>query len=90
MSDAREQLKRFLHYSGRYLAHKQSKGLESKLKAKIETKAAQLRNMSYSNAEFLFDAYNALQKCRSTLTYTFAFAYYLKDTNEKLIFEAVS
>ena len=93
MSDAREQLKRFLHYSGRYLAHKQSQGLEVKLKEKVTNKVVQFQNkfsISFAEARFLLEAFEVLISCRTTLTYTFAFAYYLRDNNEKCMFEDVS
>jgi len=92
VSGVREELERFLHYSGRYLAHKQSLALEVKLKEKVEVKVAQLQHkfkVSVQEAQFLLDAYDALIRCRTALTYTFAFAFYLKDSHDKTIFEEV-
>ncbi|KAI1288003.1 E3 ubiquitin-protein ligase ariadne-1 [Halotydeus destructor] len=89
--NAREQLKRFLHYCNRYMNHNQSRKFESKLYAVVEDRMKELQttyNMSYIEVQFLKYAVDTLCRCRQTLMYTYAFAYYLDKNNQQMIFEA--
>ena len=47
----------------------------------------QQHNMSWIEVQFLKKAVDVLCQCRSTLMYTYVFAFYLKKNNQSLIFE---
>lgn len=82
-------LQRYLFHYNRYRAHKDSLELEAKLQTKITAKIESLASNTYSwvDAQFLQNALEALSKCRKTLMYTYAFAFYLKKDNNSVIFE---
>uniref|UniRef100_A0AC35TT92 RBR-type E3 ubiquitin transferase n=1 Tax=Rhabditophanes sp. KR3021 TaxID=114890 RepID=A0AC35TT92_9BILA len=88
-STSREQLKRYLHYYSRYANHQQSIRLQDKLKSTVAQASAgmQTNGMSYIEVQFLNQALLALYRCRKTLMYSYAFAFYLEKNNEALIFE---
>lgn len=44
-------------------------------------------NFTWVETQFLTNAVTVLNRCRRTLMYTYAFAYYLKPSNETTIFE---
>lgn len=88
--NARAALKRFMHYCNRYVNHNNSLKLESKLSETIGEhmlKLQDLHHMSWIEARFLEKAVQTLKECRTTLMYTYAFAFYLKKTNQAIIFE---
>ncbi|KAF2835043.1 hypothetical protein M501DRAFT_942842 [Patellaria atrata CBS 101060] len=87
---SRQSLERYLHYYNRYANHEQSAKLDKDIYLKTEKKMTQLQsssNMSWIEVQFLQEASQALQQCRQTLKWTYAFAYYLARNNLTEIFE---
>ena len=87
---SRQSLERYLHYYNRYANHEQSARLDKDLYLKTEKKMTNLQSasgMSWIEVQFLETASQALQQCRQTLKWTYAFAYYLKRNNLTEIFE---
>ena len=69
--------------------HMQSLKFEHKLYASVRQKMEEMQqhNMSWIEVQFLKKAVDVLTQCRSTLMYTYVFAYYLKRNNQSNIFE---
>ncbi|PNS21682.1 E3 ubiquitin-protein ligase dbl4 [Sphaceloma murrayae] len=87
---SRQQLERYLHYYNRYANHEQSAKLDKDIYLKTEKKMTHLQSssgMSWIEVQFLESASQALQQCRQTLKWTYAFAYYLARNNLTEIFE---
>jgi ariadne-1 len=87
---SRQSLERYLHYYNRYANHEQSAKLDKDIYHKTEKKMQMLQNssgLSWIEVQFLENASHALQQCRSTLKWTYAFAYYLARNNQTIIFE---
>ena len=87
---SRQSLERYLHYYNRYANHEQSAKLDKDIYHKTEKKMTMLQsssNMSWIEVQFLQTASKALQQCRQTLKWTYAFAYYLARNNQTEIFE---
>ena len=87
---SRQSLERYLHYYNRYANHEQSAKLDKDIYIKTEKKMTSLQNtanMSWIEVQFLDAASKALQECRQTLKWTYAFAYYLARNNLTAIFE---
>jgi ariadne-1 len=87
---SRHSLERYLHYYNRYANHEQSAKLDKDLWLKTEKKMTALQtqsNMSWIEVQFLDEAAKALQTCRQTLKWTYAFAFYLARNNMTEIFE---
>ncbi|KAG6038902.1 hypothetical protein E4U41_003549 [Claviceps citrina] len=87
---SRTSLERYLHYYNRYANHEQSAKLDKDLARKTEEKMFQLQTtsgMSWIEVQYLHSASQALQTCRQTLKWTYAFAYYLARNNLTEIFE---
>lgn len=87
---SRQSLERYLHYYNRYANHEQSAKLDKDIFHKTEKKMTLLQsssNMSWIEVQFLETASKALQQCRQTLKWTYAFAYYLARNNQTEIFE---
>ncbi|KAF2101617.1 ankyrin repeat and IBR domain-containing protein 1 [Rhizodiscina lignyota] len=87
---SRQSLERYLHYYNRYANHEQSAKLDKDIYIKTEKKMSQLQNssgMSWIEVQFLEEASRALQQCRQTLKWTYAFAFYLARNNQTEIFE---
>ncbi|KAI9685009.1 MAG: hypothetical protein M1822_005401 [Bathelium mastoideum] len=87
---SRQSLERYLHYYNRYANHEQSAKLDKDIYLKTEKKMTQLQStsgMSWIEVQFLDAASQALQQCRQTLKWTYAFAYYLARNNLTEIFE---
>ncbi|CAK1367279.1 E3 ubiquitin-protein ligase dbl4 [Cercospora beticola] len=87
---SRQSLERYLHYYNRYANHEQSAKLDKNIFEKTEKKMQLLQNqsgLSWIEVQFLENASHALQMCRQTLKWTYAFAYYLKRNNQTEIFE---
>ncbi|KAI5286230.1 60S ribosomal protein L8B [Ascosphaera aggregata] len=83
-------LERYLHYYNRYANHEQSARLDKDLYIKTEKKMLSLQSqstMSWIEVQFLDTASRTLQKCRQTLKWTYAFAFYLQRNNQTEIFE---
>lgn len=87
---SRQSLERYLHYYNRYANHEQSAKLDKNIYEKTEKKMQLLQNqsgLSWIEVQFLENASHALQLCRQTLKWTYAFAYYLERNNQTEIFE---
>ncbi|KAJ6790192.1 hypothetical protein PWT90_07898 [Aphanocladium album] len=87
---SRTSLARYLHYYNRYANHEQSARLDKDIAVKTEKKMVQLQTtsgMSWIEVQYLNAASQALQTCRQTLKWTYAFAFYLAKTNLTEIFE---
>ncbi len=87
---SRQSLERYLHYYNRYANHEQSAKLDKDIYLKTEKKMTNLQTssgLSWIEVQFLDTASKALQQCRQTLKWTYAFAYYLARNNLTEIFE---
>ncbi|MCJ1338539.1 hypothetical protein MMC09_003828 [Bachmanniomyces sp. S44760] len=87
---SRQSLERYLHYYNRYANHEQSAKLDKDLYLKTEKKMINLQTasgLSWIEVQFLDTASQALQQCRQTLKWTYAFAFYLARNNLTEIFE---
>ena len=87
---SRHSLERYLHYYNRYANHEQSAKLDKNIYEKTDKKMTSLQaqsSMSWIEVQFLDTASQALQQCRQTLKWTYAFAFYLKRNNLTEIFE---
>ena len=86
---AREMLARYMHYFTRYQTHNQSLELEKQLLEKVDDRIRELEEhrMTYTDKNAFLEAFRILQRCRRTLKYTYAFAYYLERNSEADIFE---
>lgn len=87
---SRTSLERYLHYYNRYANHEQSAKLDRDIAHKTEKKMVQLQTasgMSWIEVQYLNSASQALQTCRQTLKWTYAFAFYLARNNLTEIFE---
>ncbi|KAK4556005.1 hypothetical protein LTR86_006701 [Recurvomyces mirabilis] len=87
---SRQSLERYLHYYNRYANHEQSARLDKDIFHKTERKMTLLQStsgMSWIEVQFMEAASQALQQCRQTLKWTYAFAYYLARNNQTEIFE---
>lgn len=86
---SRAALQRYLFYCNRYMNHMQSLKFEHKLYASVKDKMEEMQqhNMSWIEVQFLKKAVDILCQCRQTLMYTYVFAYYLRKTNQSVIFE---
>lgn len=87
---SRVSLERYLHYYNRYANHEQSARLDKDIYQKTEKKMIQLQTasgMSWIEVQYLNSASQALQTCRQTLKWTYAFAFYLARNNLTEIFE---
>lgn len=87
---SRTSLERYLHYYNRFANHEQSAKLDKDIALKTERKMVQLQKesqMSWIEVQYLNSASQALQRCRGTLKWTYAFAFYLQKTNLTEMFE---
>jgi len=87
---SRLSLERYLHYYNRYANHEQSARLDKDVFLKTERKMVLLQKqsgMSWIEVQYLQSASQALQTCRQTLKWTYAFAFYLAKNNLTNIFE---
>ncbi|XP_058795261.1 E3 ubiquitin-protein ligase arih1l-like [Phymastichus coffea] len=79
---------RYLCYRNRYLGHLQSFQLEQRLRADMQKKMEEMQqSMTWIEVQFLKVAIDVLHECRRTLMYTYAFAYYVKKSNQTELFE---
>ncbi|XP_030748660.1 potential E3 ubiquitin-protein ligase ariadne-2 [Sitophilus oryzae] len=89
-AQAREALKKYLHYYERWENHSKSLKLEEqtlgKLRARINEKVMSGLG-TWIDWQYLFTAANLLAKCRYTLQYTYPFAYYMDAGPRKELFE---
>lgn len=90
MAKSRVSLERYLHYYNRYANHEQSAKLDREIANKTEKKMVSLQSasgMSWIEVQYLKTASQALQTCRQTLKWTYAFAFYLARNNLTAMFE---
>ncbi|KAL1110561.1 hypothetical protein AAG570_008089 [Ranatra chinensis] len=89
-AQAREALKKYLHYYERWENHSKSLKLEEQTLEKIKTKInAKVMTASgtWIDWQYLMDAAALLAKCRYTLQYTYPYAYYMEPGPRKELFE---
>ncbi|KAF6197910.1 hypothetical protein GE061_007652 [Apolygus lucorum] len=89
-AQAREALKKYLHYYERWENHSKSLKLEAETLEKIKSRInAKVMNSSgtWIDWQYLVDAASLLAKCRYTLQYTYPYAYYLEPGPRKELFE---
>ncbi|VDC04085.1 unnamed protein product [Peniophora sp. CBMAI 1063] len=89
-SRSRASLERYLHYYNRWANHEQSAKLSVELYAKTEKKMEEMQTSStltWIEVQFLRRAVDEVVKCRATLKWTYAMAYYLSKGNVKELFE---
>nr|ACE75360.1 ariadne [Glyptapanteles indiensis] len=83
-------LRKYLHYSDRYMNHANSLKLESNLYDAVKEKMYEMQrmtNLTWAEVLFLKNAVDTLCRCRTTLMYTYAFAYFIVKNNQFNIFE---
>ncbi|CAG9817003.1 unnamed protein product [Phaedon cochleariae] len=89
-AQAREALKKYLHYYERWENHSKSLKLEEQTLEKLRSRINQ-KVMSglgtWIDWQYLFTAANLLAKCRYTLQYTYPYAYYMDGGSRKELFE---
>ncbi|EIM81045.1 uncharacterized protein STEHIDRAFT_172092 [Stereum hirsutum FP-91666 SS1] len=89
-SKSRASLERYLHYYNRWANHEQSAKLSVELYAKTEKKMEEMQistELTWIEVQFMKKAVDEVEKCRTTLKWTYAMAYYLEKGNEKELFE---
>nr|GAT59280.1 predicted protein [Mycena chlorophos] len=89
-SRSRASLERYLHYYNRWANHEQSAKLARELFTKTEKKMEEMQvtsTLTWIEVQFMKKAVEELDKCRVTLKWTYAMAYYLAKGNEKEMFE---
>eukprot|EP01135_Chromosphaera_perkinsii_P005909 Nk52_evm4s371 gene=Nk52_evmTU4s371 len=86
---SRQSLERYLHYYNRYANHAQSSKFEQQLYDFVDGKMQEMQahNMSWIEVQYLRKAVDILSLCRTTLKYTYVFAFYLLRNNQSVIFE---
>ncbi|CAL8101208.1 unnamed protein product [Calicophoron daubneyi] len=89
-ANSRISLERYLFYFNRYVNHFQSLRFENKLYESVQNKmeAMQAHGTSWIDVKFFRKVVDVLCRCRRTLMYTYAFAFFLKKNNHSLIFES--
>ncbi|CAH0747019.1 unnamed protein product [Bemisia tabaci] len=89
-AQAREALKKYLHYYERWENHSKSLKLEEQtvqqIKYRINEKVMTCSG-TWIDWQYLMDAAALLAKCRYTLQYTYPYAYYLEPGPRKELFE---
>lgn len=89
-SESRQNLEKYIFYYSRFINHERNIRLESELLEKTEAKMEEIQvstSLSWIEVQFYKKAVSALSKCRNTLKWTYAFAYYLKKTNQTELLE---
>ncbi|TFK44101.1 hypothetical protein BDQ12DRAFT_730208 [Crucibulum laeve] len=89
-SKSRASLERYLHYYNRWANHEQSAKLALDLYAKTEKKMEDMQitsALTWIEVQFMKKAVEEVDKCRMTLKWTYAMAYYLAKGNQKDLFE---
>ncbi|KAI0318854.1 hypothetical protein OF83DRAFT_1170733 [Amylostereum chailletii] len=89
-SKSRASLERYLHYYNRWANHEQSAKLSVELYAKTEKKMEEMQintELTWIEVQFMKKAVDEVEKCRTTLKWTYAMAYYLEKGNWKELFE---
>lgn len=89
-AQAREALKKYLHYYERWENHSKSLKLEEETLQKIRERTQEkvmAGTGTWIDWQYLLDAATLLARCRYTLQYTYPFAYYLDAGSRKDLFE---
>jgi ariadne-1 len=89
-SKSRASLERYLHYYNRWANHEQSAKLSLELYSKTEKKMEEMQitsELTWIEVQFMKKAVDEVEKCRMTLKWTYAMAYYLDKGNEKELYE---
>ncbi|KAJ7213142.1 hypothetical protein GGX14DRAFT_620319 [Mycena pura] len=89
-SKSRASLERYLHYYNRWANHEQSAKLALDMFAKTEKKMEEMQitsTLTWIEVQFMKKAVEELDKCRTTLKWTYAMAYYLAKGNQKDLYE---
>ncbi|KIJ49526.1 hypothetical protein M422DRAFT_59265 [Sphaerobolus stellatus SS14] len=89
-SKSRASLERYLHYYNRWANHEQSAKLSKELYTKTEKKMEEMQvtsDLTWIEVQFARKAVDEVYRCRMTLKWTYAMAYYLDRGNEKELFE---
>jgi len=89
-AQAREALKKYLHYFERWENHSRSMKLEAVTLENIRNRITEkvMSNCgTWIDWQYLFDAAKLLAKCRYTLQYTYPYAYYIEPCPRKELFE---
>jgi len=77
-------------YYNRWSNHEQSAKLSLELYSKTEKKMEEMQitsDLTWIEVQFMKKAVDEVEKCRMTLKWTYAMAYYLDKGNEKELFE---
>ncbi|OBZ70843.1 Heat shock protein hsp88 [Grifola frondosa] len=89
-SKSRASLERYLHYYNRWANHEQSAKLAVELYTKTEKKMEEMQmtsELTWIEVQFMKKGVDIVNKCRMTLKWTYAMAYFLEKGNEKELFE---
>lgn len=89
-SKSRASLERYLHYYNRWANHEQSAKLSVELYNKTEKKMEEMQitsSLTWIEVQFMKRAVEEADRCRATLKWTYAMAFYLERGNEKELFE---
>ncbi|XP_012258311.1 potential E3 ubiquitin-protein ligase ariadne-2 isoform X2 [Athalia rosae] len=89
-AQAREALKKYLHYYERWENHSKSLKLEEQtleaIKSRINKKVM-IASGTWIDWQHLFEAASLLARCRYTLQYTYPYAYFMEAGPRKALFE---
>jgi len=89
-AQAREALKKYLHYFERWENHSRSLKLEAVTLEKIKNRITEKvmgGSGTWIDWQYLFDSAKLLARCRYTLQYTYPYAYYMESCPRKHLFE---
>ncbi|KAF8579447.1 hypothetical protein K439DRAFT_1416175 [Ramaria rubella] len=91
-AQAQANLEKWLFYYDRFTNHELSAKLDQELYEQTEYKMVEVQNssgLSWIQARFMKDAVDELTKCRATLKWTYAMAFFIQKGNMKQMFEDV-
>ncbi|KAI0933542.1 hypothetical protein AcV5_005664 [Taiwanofungus camphoratus] len=91
-AEAQQNLEKWLFYFDRFNNHELSARLDQELGERTEEKMVEVQEtsgLSWIEAKFMQNAVDELTKCRVTLKWTYAMAYFLVPGNQKQIFEDI-
>ncbi|TFY60247.1 hypothetical protein EVJ58_g5278 [Rhodofomes roseus] len=92
MTAAGQNLEKWLFYFDRFNNHELSSRLDQELVERAEEKVVEVQkssNLSWIEARFMQTAVDELTRCRRTLKWSYAMAYFLVSGNQKQIFEDI-
>lgn len=91
-SEAKVNLERWLFYFDRFNNHELSAKLDQELYERTEERMVEVQEtsqLSWIESKFMKNAVDELTRCRVTLKWSYAMAYFLEKGNEKQIFEDI-